>query len=134
MALWTAQYRYPGPDRLDITVKGNDIAGKVFAPTWQMVNEYKKGILSEDGYRQRYMDLLMYRWNHNEMDFINSTFNLVKIVCGYDYRINKQVMPPRDMTLVCFCKADTFCHRYILADWIEHNWPRAVVKGERYDF
>jgi len=41
MQLWTAQYRYPGPHRLDITVKGRDPIGKMFAPTWDMVKQYK---------------------------------------------------------------------------------------------
>lgn len=38
----TAQYRYSGNDRLDITVKGNDPIGKIFAPTWEMVRLYKE--------------------------------------------------------------------------------------------
>ena len=33
----TAHYRYSGPDRLDITVKGRSEDGKIFAPTWKMV-------------------------------------------------------------------------------------------------
>ena len=42
--LYTAQYRYPGMDRLDITVKGQDRFGKFFAPTWNMVSGFKKGV------------------------------------------------------------------------------------------
>lgn len=49
MDIWTAQYQYPGPHRLDITVKGQDPIGRLFAPTWDMVNT-KDAILIEDNH------------------------------------------------------------------------------------
>ena len=46
LKFYTAQYRYKGEDRMDITVKGQDPIGKMFAPTWAMVMGLKDGKLS----------------------------------------------------------------------------------------
>ena len=48
--VWTAQYQYKGPDRLDITVKTGI---KAFAPTWEMVMKSKQGKLSEEEYTEQ---------------------------------------------------------------------------------
>lgn len=53
MKLYTAQYSYSQNDRLDITVKGKDPVGRVFAPTWKMVMQSKEGRLSWDDYKSR---------------------------------------------------------------------------------
>jgi hypothetical protein len=42
--LYTARYRYSGNDRLDITVKGKDPIGRIFAPSRKMVMGSKEGI------------------------------------------------------------------------------------------
>jgi len=124
--LYTAQYRYSGQDRLDITVKGNDIAGKMFAPTWKMVTGFKNGFFTEEEYTIDYYNLLTWRWKNNEFDIVNSVPRLVDIVVG-----GKNNMPPRDITLVCFCPANTFCHRHLLVKWLIHNWPQVQYGGER---
>ena len=41
LKIYTAMYSYSSSDRLDITVQGKDPIGKIFAPTWGMVMEYK---------------------------------------------------------------------------------------------
>ena len=117
--LYTAQYRYPGKDRLDITVKGNDVAGKIYAPTWQMVQGFKNKTITEEEYTGQYYNLLIERWN-NSQDFRDSTLRLVNLFGKTD----------RDMTLVCFCPANTFCHRYLLVEFLKHNWA-AEYGGER---
>ena len=40
--VYTAQYRYSGLHRLDITVKGKDQVGRVFAPSWDMVIKHEQ--------------------------------------------------------------------------------------------
>lgn len=127
MALYTAQYRYPGQDRLDITVKGNNIAGKLYAPTWDMVKGLKNHLITEDAYTVGYYELLQDRWKKDWLDFRASTIRLVQMVSGGG--INN--MPKRDLTLVCFCPKDTFCHRYLLVNWLTHNWPQTPYGGER---
>jgi hypothetical protein len=58
MILYTAQYRYAGEDRLDITVKGKDPIGKIFASTWKMVMASKQGKLSWEEYSTQYRQLM----------------------------------------------------------------------------
>ncbi len=105
--IWTAQYRYSGPDRLDITVKGNDPRGRIFAPTWDMVMKYKE-TGSEQVYTEAYSILLFGRHP-----------GLANTV--------RWIYSQQQITLVCFCKPGAFCHRVILATWL----VRAEYLGER---
>lgn len=114
---YTATYRYPGPDRLDITVKGQDPVGKYFAPTWEMVQNYKSGRLSEEEYTKLYYESLIDNWVHLK--------GFKERVLGLIERSKKE-----SITLVCFCPAGTFCHRHLLINWLKHNWA-IVYRGER---
>lgn len=109
--IWTGQYRYNGSDRLDITVKGNDPRGKYFAPSWNMVMGIKNSTMTEADYRNMYMNMLML-----------SHFN------------NKPVWDAIDemgvVTLVCYCRANTFCHRYLLKDFLCQVYPGSLYRGE----
>jgi hypothetical protein len=128
--LYTAQYRYPGKDRLDITVKGNCPAGKLYAPTWDMVQRIKvhnmaniqpiMKVDAEEEYTGMYYNLLLERWKTHGHEMIK----LVEIVQG------TANMPARDVTLVCFCPAGSFCHRHLLVKFLQHNWA-VEYGGER---
>ena len=98
MKLYTAQYRYSGDDRLDITIKGKDPIGRIFAPSWKMVMGSKEGKISWDEYQKMYRELMQnaYRQHRDTWDNI----------------LNRD-----EVTLVCFCKSDPTCHRYLLADY-----------------
>jgi len=111
MPLYTAQYRYSGPDRLDITVKGQDGRGKCFAPTWDMVNGVKNGTMTESDYEQLYIHLLNSRWNNNEMNIRNIIISILKTLDEGG-----------GVTFVCFCRANSFCHRYLLVRWMQSIW------------
>lgn len=112
--LYTAQYRYSGQDRLDITVKGNDPAGRVFAPTWDMVSRYKKRMLTDGEYADMYYALLVERYQtHGE-----EVLRLVEMV------------KDSDITLVCFCPSGSFCHRHLLVKFLQYNWA-TEYGGER---
>lgn len=119
MTLYTAQYRYSGNDRLDITVKGNCPAGKLYAPTWMMVTGYKNGSMTQQIYEKLYYDLLIERWKTSS-DFRESNDRLIQLFGN----------PGRDMTFVCFCPPDKFCHRHLLVRWLQHNWS-ITYGGER---
>lgn len=108
LRFWTAQYRYGGADRFDITVKGN--ANLAFAPSWQMVRDYKAGRLSEQQY------------THHYVAAIN------KSICNYREAWD-ELLSMDEATLVCFCPAGSFCHRYILAQTLEKLGARYL--GER---
>lgn len=113
--LYTAQYRYGGSDRLDITVKGNDLNGKMFAPTWDMVNQVKDGSMSEEEYTDRYYKLLNSKWSGS---FKTEVLSMVEKLKG------------EDITIVCFCATGKFCHRYLLANWLCFNFG-VEYGGER---
>ena len=112
--LYTAQYRYSGPDRLDITAKSKDPVGKLFAPTWDMIKDLKAGKITEKQYRAMYHVILMSRWEHYGLE-------LTEISNKAKYQ---------DLTLVCFCPSDAFCHRYLLMELLTYNW-RITYGGER---
>lgn len=117
MKAWTAQYRYPGPHRLDISVKGNDELGKHFAPTWEMLKEYKSGLVSADVaehvYTQKYFALLTKRMQDNFEPF-------------------EELLKMEYVVFVCFCAADTFCHRKLLVFFLQQLG--AEYGGEIKDF
>lgn len=112
MDVYTAQYGYSGPDRMDITVKGaEEYYGRLLAPEWGMVNKIKSGEIDEEMYERMYRALMndRYRYADSYME-------------GFAKRDGTK-------TLVCFCPAGGFCHRIIAAEGLEKMG--AVYKGER---
>ncbi len=99
--------RYAGEDRFDITVKS--MANPAFAPTWDMVRGVKSGAMSEDEYTRRYKVLLDESRKRNTAAW-------------------QALLSRKRVVLVCFCRAGSFCHRYLLADYLETLG--AVRKGE----
>lgn len=108
--LYTARYGYKGDDRLDITVKGRDPVGKVFAPTWKMVMKTRQGKMAWEEYKEMYKELMRTSYRAHK-DIWHEVLNREKV------------------TLVCFCPEGGLCHRYLLADCLEKLG--ADRKGER---
>lgn len=96
LRIYTSQYRYGGADRLDITVKGNDPLGKVFAPTWDIVKDLKDEKITQKQYEELYVDLM----RDSYLDYPDEWTKLLSM---------------DEVTLVCFCKINNFCHRHLLA-------------------
>jgi len=48
LIIHTAQIRYTGPDKLDITVGSAKGLGRTFAPTWNLVMGYKENKIVEN--------------------------------------------------------------------------------------
>lgn len=112
MDIFTAQYRYDGPNRLDITVKGQDPVGKLFAPTWSMVMGLKNGSMTEEGYTQVYNRILD---------------NVFAGASGYS--LWQDFSRQERVTFVCFCPTGAFCHRVLLAVYLQKaGW--GVYRGE----
>jgi hypothetical protein len=103
--LYTSHYRYSGPDRVDITVKGQDPRWKVFAPTWEMVMGVKNGTMSEAEYIKRYVATLA--------RVRDSTWDTL--------------LQMEEATFVCFCLKDWFCHRNILIHHIVESLGERVA-------
>lgn len=105
--IYTAQYRYVGSDRFDITVKGQDGMGKHFAPTWNMVTDLKNGAMTEQEYVRRYLQIL---------DAIP-----VHVI---DWFLSAETR-----TLVCFCPEEAFCHRNILVHHLKNIFGNRIQYG-----
>ena len=95
--IYTAQYRYSGGDRLDITVKGKDVVGRVFAPTWKTVIDYKN--------------------NKDILKYTNKYYELMRISYIKHRNIWENILSRECVTFVCFCAANDFCHRHLLAEY-----------------
>lgn len=97
LKVYTSNIKYSGKDRLDITVKSGD---KVFAPTWDLVRNIKSGKITELQYK-RYYEVLM------EHSYITHKEHW------------KQLLNMKKVVLLCYCPANTFCHRLLLARILE---------------
>jgi hypothetical protein len=116
MDIYTAHYRYGGPDRADITVKGKVWPYSLLAPTWEMVTTYKEGKLPQWDYAIKYFSLL---------------FNRVAFPGAGKAALEQIREAHREsITLVCFCPAGAFCHR-ILAARLFEELNFGVYRGER---
>ena len=96
-------------DLLDITVKGNHPVGKFFAPTWKMVNEVKKGIISIEHYSELYRCMMVLSYYNNK-------------------QVWHDVLTRKRVVLACFCPSGDFCHRNLLAGYLMKCG--AIYKGE----
>ena len=67
-------------------------------PTWHMIREYKSGRMSKEEYSQLYIALMKAR-NGTAEEIYNSI--------------------PHKTIMLCYEKPGDFCHRRVLADWIE---------------
>ena len=108
--IWTAQYKYSGKDRIDITAKSAVYPWNVFAPTWEMVREYKRSG-NKDVYIKQYKAI------------IDKAFEL------HTQQLSNLLNSDRTITLVCFCRSGDFCHRVLLAKHFESFG--ATYLGER---
>jgi uncharacterized protein YeaO (DUF488 family) len=94
LKVYTSQYSYKGADRLDITVKSGQ---SCFAPTWEIVMNYKSGMITEEQYASAYLSKMRLSYQDNRI-------------------IWDKLLQKDRIVLVCFCKAKSFCHRLLLAD------------------
>lgn len=87
----------------------------VLAPTYSILMEYKANH-NEELYRTRYWNQILKGLNPRTV-----VKQLYDISCS------------RDIALVCYEKSSDFCHRHIVAEWLQANgiecreWRRGVV-------
>lgn len=101
------KWRKANGEFLDITVKSGD---KTFAPTWDMLREYKAGNMPVEEYKFRYQRLMRDSWHKNKKVW------LALANCP-------------EITIACYCKSGEFCHRLCLRDMLE-----AVCKAQGIEF
>ena len=103
-AVGTARIGYRGHVRqrvLDTTIKSATGLGAVFAPTWLMVMDWKRGAIDWDTYTKQYIELMRERYQKNQAAFLEALQSDELIIC-------------------CYCKdshtSTRHCHRYLLVD------------------
>lgn len=110
LEIWTAQYRYSGKDRVDVTVKSSTYPWNLFAPTWTMVMDYKR--------------------TGDEQDYVKKYNDIVKeVYIKQEQGLLTLLNSNRTITLICFCPAGAFCHRVLLAQHLASLG--AIYHGER---
>jgi uncharacterized protein YeaO (DUF488 family) len=88
---------------IDITVKN----GHIVAPTWDMVRKYKDGLLTADEYTQQYIQILL-----------SIPIKDLSSLCN------------DNIVLMCYCKPLVFCHRIILANYLQNMFIDVEYGGE----
>jgi hypothetical protein len=86
----------PGAVIIDVTRR----AGSVLSPSWDMLNKYKMGKMTWDGYISRFL---------REMDNPVSRAEMLRI---------GELARTKDVYLVCFERVGN-CHRFLLVDMIK---------------
>lgn len=92
----------------DITVKSGD---KLFAPTWDILMEYKNGG-SDETYTSKFIPLMRESFKNNKQAWLS--------LCNME-----------EVCLACYCKAGAFCHRHIIVDMLEKVCEREGIPFER---
>lgn len=98
--VFTAQYKYKGEDRRDVTIKSSSPPWNIFAPTWDMVMRFTKGPKDRTAKR-------LYETEYRQI--------LVRALETDGERILTLINSNKTRVLVCFCKSGEFCHRVLLA-------------------
>jgi hypothetical protein len=88
----------PGAVIIDVTRR----AGSVLSPSWDMLNEYKAGKMTWDGYISRFL---------REMDNPECRAEMLRI---------GTLAMTKDVYLVCFERVGN-CHRFLLMDMIKRE-------------
>lgn len=118
MELWTiqmAQWRVAKVADIpvmNITVKTGSY---VFYPSWSFLTDYQNGVINEEEYTELYLA----KMRESYLNFTQLWLNV----------LNK----PK-VALACYCPADVFCHRHLLADLFKKVADKhgidCVLKGE----
>jgi uncharacterized protein YeaO (DUF488 family) len=118
MVIFTDTIKYRGKDRLDITVKSAKGFAKLVSPTWLMVMNLKNKIITEEQYEKEYFLSI----ENTLPTFVRKLKELIKTPKA-----------TRTITFVCYCKANAFCHRKLLAKYLAENYGFQYL-GERTDY
>lgn len=118
MPITTSYYAKNGanPNAFSISAKAPDFytgkSYKLLAPTWEIITAVKNGKISELQYIEQYMNLLFDRGVTPEQ-ILNDL--------------------PENAILLCYEKSGDFCHRRIVAKWIEQEMGIAIKELDYFD-
>lgn len=92
-----AKWRKACGEFIDITVKSGD---KLFAPSWNLLSDYKSGKCNQEVYTKRYYEEMRKSYLNNKehwLDFLHK----------------------EEVTVACYCASGKFCHRHLFVDIVE---------------
>ncbi len=108
--MYTSRIDTTDKDRLDITRKSAGRIGLIFAPSWDILNKYKKEEIDFDTYRLLYLEEMKKSYTENN-------------IAWFGFLMKDRVV------LTCYCTDHEKCHRTILAKEILPKYG-ARYKGE----
>jgi uncharacterized protein YeaO (DUF488 family) len=76
---------------------------KALAPNWKILDKFKKKVISEEKF------ILAYKEQLNELNPASVVEHLNFLTGG------------EEPVLMCHCSKTKFCHRHLLADWLENK-------------
>ena len=116
MKIYTSFYgnRYLSKDAFTVQVATSRPKGMIVDCVWArvfpdyktMVEPIKKGQLSQNTYKMLYDEKLK---NIGSENILSDLKGIGRLAQG------------RDLYLLCYCAAESFCHRKLLTDWIKEN-------------
>ncbi|MDG1831273.1 MAG: DUF488 family protein [Flavobacteriaceae bacterium] len=86
------------------------------APNYKLMNSLKKKKISEEKFLSLYNDQL------NELD-PNNVLDHLNFITGGD-----------EPVIMCHCAKTKFCHRHLIADWLEKNLEIKIEEFNKPDF
>ena len=111
-----------GEKALNITVKSATGVGKLMAPKWDMVRDFKKGRIDWAAYTAQYHKLLQGRYAANKPAF--------------HQLIDETAASGKCLVLVCYCNVGhdcDECHRFLMADYLEKIARKAGYEVQKLD-
>lgn len=97
LRIYTAQMAYKGPHAHDTTVK---TGRSCFMPSWEIVLDHKNGKITDEAYTEMYLSLLLTSLTGLKKKWLS-------------------VLKQDEVVLTCFCGRGQFCHRYLIALFLE---------------
>lgn len=95
---------------LDITIKSGVT---MFAPTWAMVKDYKKGLITTSEYTKKYHSMMRDSYSKNSDAWKALLF----------------AAKEKPLALACYCKPEDFCHRQLLLGFLVKLAKSMDLKG-----
>tara|TARA_B100000768_G_scaffold69069_1_gene66477 strand:+ start:276 stop:620 length:345 start_codon:yes stop_codon:yes gene_type:complete len=89
---------------------------KALAPNYKLINSFKKKLISEDKF------IVLYKEQLSELNPKNVIEHLNFITGDFE------------PVLMCHCAKTKFCHRHLVADWLEKELGVNIVEFNVTDF
>lgn len=115
--VYTSRISYGGPDRLDVTRKGNDPFGVTFAPSWELLRRGtaargRAKRMVDDGREKEGCFAAVMAWDDYRCHYIAEM--------RQRYRTHRdkwdRLLKRERVVLCCYCVVPKMCHRTVLAE------------------